>query len=90
VDGDGHSRASNPAEERREVEHAKLVVVVLVANAELARVAVTIVTVSNADQDIAPPLRLDDVLSFIRRRGVDRALTYAPPAEACGGERSRR
>jgi hypothetical protein len=81
----------NPAAERRGTEQTKLILVVLVANAELARVAVTVVALRDAEQDIVPPLHFDDVLSFIRRRGASNAANDDDSAaRATGAGTSRR
>lgn len=66
---------------RRKFDHTKILLVVLVGNAELARVAITLVGVVNAESAVAPPLRFDDVLSFIRRRGVEATETCASPPQ---------
>lgn len=82
MDGDGQEKA--PAlvgNSRRKFEHVRIVLVVLVANAELARVAVTVVTVGDGEATVAPPLRFDDVLSFIRRRRPEAVATYASPPQ---------
>lgn len=82
MDGDGQKKA--PAlvrDSRRKLEHARIVLVVLVANAELARVAVTLVAVADAEPAVAPPLHFDDVLSFIRRRGLEATATSASPPQ---------
>lgn len=63
---DGETTAAAVSDRR--AARGCVVLVVLVADAELACVAVALDQDDAPSEAIAPALRLDDVLSFIRRR----------------------